>query len=77
MRLQVDSTGARSERIRTYNFADDRISDHRLRGSLFGMPRMLNGELLEELAEELATQAMLSRREAFMKRLAREEGSNK
>ena len=72
-RDEVDSTGARSERIRTYNFADDRISDHRLKGSLFGMPKMLNGELLAEMAEELATSAMLTRRESFMKKLAREE----
>lgn len=33
------STGARNERIRTYNFADDRVTDHRLGASKFGMPR--------------------------------------
>ena len=69
VREEVDSTGARSERIRTYNFADDRISDHRLSGSKFGLPRMLDGELLDELASELQEQRMLTRREAFMQGL--------
>ena len=67
VRDEVDSTGARSERIRTYNYADDRVTDHRLKsGSKFGLPRMLEGEMLEELADELQEMSVLSRRDAFV-----------
>ena len=45
-RQEVESTGSRSERIRTYNFEQDRVSDHRLSGSMHGIPRMMEGELL-------------------------------
>ena len=69
IRGEVDSTGARSERIRTYNFADDRVTDHRLSGSKFGLPRMLEGEMLDDFASELQEQSMLSRRAAFVKDL--------
>ena len=68
-RQEVDSTGSRSERIRTYNWADDRVTDHRLSGSKFGIPRMMEGELLEELAADLKAQLTLQRRDAFVKKL--------
>ena len=66
LRATVASTGARSERIRTYNFADDRITDHRLNESKFGLPRMLDGDLLGEFVDELAFQASIRRRERFI-----------
>ena len=69
LRAEVATTGSRSERIRTYNFSDDRITDHRLGASKFGMPRMLDGELLDELVEELAVHARLARKEAFLQSL--------
>jgi len=69
LRADIASTGARSERIRTYNFADDRVTDHRLDGSKFGLPRMLAGELLEELVDELTLQHGIEQREAFLKAL--------
>ena len=53
VRGEQASTGARSERIRTYNFPDDRVTDHRLDGSKFGLPRMLTtAETLDELVED-------------------------
>lgn len=67
LRADVDSVGLRSERIRTYNYSDDRVSDHRLRGAKHGIPRMLEGELLEEIAEELAEAARLERTESFLR----------
>lgn len=49
-------TGDRSERIRTYNFAQGRISDHRIGLTLFKLEAFLDGEL-DEMIEALITTA--------------------
>src|SRR5882757_5473456 len=40
-------TGDRSEKIRTYNFSENRISDHRIKLTLYSLDRFLNGDLGE------------------------------
>ncbi len=45
-RSQV-GTGDRSEKIRTYNYPQDRITDHRVSLTLHGMPRVMDGEIDE------------------------------
>jgi len=52
-RSQV-GTGERAEKIRTYNFPQDRVTDHRLGLTLHNLPRILDGEL-DELIDVLAT----------------------
>jgi peptide chain release factor 1 len=52
-RSQVGS-GGRSEKIRTYNFPQSRISDHRVNFTSHNLPALLEGEL-DELFDELAT----------------------
>jgi peptide chain release factor 1 len=52
-RSQV-GTGERSERIRTYNFAQNRVTDHRIGFTLHRLPEVLEGDI-DELLEALAT----------------------
>jgi len=46
-------TGDRSERIRTYNFPQGRVTDHRINLTLHKLDEFLNGEIHEEMNEEL------------------------
>jgi len=44
-RRSMVGTGDRSEKIRTYNFPQDRISDHRINLTVHNLPRVMHGEL--------------------------------
>jgi peptide chain release factor 1 len=49
---QVGS-GDRSERIRTYNFPQGRVTDHRINLTLYKLGKVLDGEALDEIVDEL------------------------
>lgn len=51
---QVGS-GDRSERIRTYNFPQGRVSDHRINLTLYKLDKVLMGEALDEILDALIT----------------------
>tara|TARA_B100000700_G_scaffold4484_2_gene5115 strand:+ start:3951 stop:5024 length:1074 start_codon:yes stop_codon:yes gene_type:complete len=50
-------TGDRSERIRTYNFPQGRVTDHRINLTLHKLDEFLEGEIFEEMVENLNLQA--------------------
>lgn len=51
-KLQVGS-GDRSERVRTYNFPQGRVTDHRINLTLYKLDEVLSGEALHEITEAL------------------------
>jgi peptide chain release factor 1 len=53
-RGQIGS-GDRSERIRTYNFPQGRVTDHRINLTLYKLPQVMEGEALGEIIDSLVT----------------------
>ena len=50
-------SGDRSERIRTYNFPQGRVTDHRINLTLHKLEEFMEGELFDEMIENLSLQA--------------------
>tara|TARA_B100000401_G_scaffold363196_1_gene261051 strand:- start:1726 stop:2802 length:1077 start_codon:yes stop_codon:yes gene_type:complete len=50
-------TGDRSERIRTYNFPQGRVTDHRINLTLHKLEEFMQGEIFDEVVENLNLQA--------------------
>ena len=50
-------SGDRSERIRTYNFPQGRITDHRINLTLHKLEEFMQGEIFDEVVESLNLQA--------------------
>jgi peptide chain release factor 1 len=50
-------SGDRSERIRTYNFPQGRVTDHRINFTLHKLEEFLEGEVFDEMIESLTLQA--------------------
>ena len=54
-KLQVGS-GDRSERIRTYNFPQGRVTDHRINLTVHNLPKVIEGEALGDVIDALVAQ---------------------
>ena len=57
-RAQV-GTGERAEKIRTYNYPQDRITDHRVGTTFHGIPRVMDGDL-DEIIDVLSAKEQAS-----------------
>ena len=55
-RREKVGSGDRSERIRTYNFPQGRVTDHRINLTLYKLPQVIAGEALGELIDALTTE---------------------
>jgi peptide chain release factor 1 len=49
-------TGDRSERIRTYNYPQGRVTDHRINFTLYKLPQIMEGEALGEIIDALVAE---------------------
>jgi len=54
-------SGDRSERIRTYNFPQGRVTDHRINLTLYKLDRIISGDDLEEIVNALITEDQATR----------------
>ena len=54
-------SGDRSERIRTYNFPQNRVTDHRIGLTLYKLDKVIAGEAVGELIEALITEDQAAR----------------
>ena len=66
---QVGS-GDRSERIRTYNFPQGRVTDHRINLTLYNLPKVMEGEALDDVIEPLIAEDQAARLAALEDELA-------
>jgi peptide chain release factor 1 len=69
-RNDVAGSGDRSDKVRTFNFPQDRVTDHRVGVSITGVERVLQGVELQTLVDALVEDEKKERLEKFVKSLA-------
>jgi peptide chain release factor 1 len=72
-RSQV-GTGERSEKIRTYNYPQSRVTDHRINVSTYNLAGFMSGALLDDFIDELATRDEAERLASIGEQTAIESG---
>jgi peptide chain release factor 1 len=65
----AQGTGDRSDKIRTYNFPQDRVTDHRVGLTLQGVDRVLSGLTLDNFVVKLIEIEAKQKLESFLKSL--------
>jgi peptide chain release factor 1 len=60
-RKKLVGSGDRSERIRTYNFPQGRVTDHRINLTLYKIDKVMAGEALDEIVEALIREDQAAR----------------
>jgi peptide chain release factor 1 len=60
-RKEQVGSGDRSERIRTYNFPQGRVTDHRINLTLYKLDRVVSGECLDEIIDPLIAEDQVSK----------------
>ena len=60
-RKEQVGSGDRSERIRTYNFPQGRVTDHRINLTLYNLPKVIEGEALDEVIAALIAEDQAAR----------------
>ena len=70
VRRSMVGSGERSEKIRTYNFPQDRITDHRIGLDVHDLPGVLDGDL-DRLIDALVTTDQAERLASMERQLAR------
>ena len=64
-RKSMVGSGDRSERIRTYNFPQGRVTDHRINLTLYKLDRIITGDELSDVIDALVAQDQADRLAAF------------
>ena len=64
-RKSMVGSGDRSERIRTYNFSQGRVTDHRINLTLYNLSRIITGDALGEIIDALVAQDQADRLAEF------------
>ena len=64
-RKSLVGSGDRSERIRTYNFPQGRVTDHRINLTLYNLARIISGDELGEIVDALVAQDQADRLAEF------------
>ena len=61
LRKSQVGTGDRSDKIRTYNYPQNRVTDHRVNLTLYKLDYVMRGEALDEIIDKLITEDQLQR----------------